>query len=397
MTETETRFRFTKRRLVALQPQKKITTFHDTEVKGLKLVVSTAGTKTFYVYRKIGGRPERIKIGNFPQTTCEQAQDQAKVVNGAIARGENPNEAKRALRGEWTLDELFKHYSEHFEKLGKRSIEAEKQCYRRHLQHLGKRKLSAISKTTLKELHKKISKKTPVQANRVLSLAQGMFNKAINHFEAFEGGNPATGIARNKEVARQRFLQTYELERFFEAVSQEQNAVIRDYILMSLLTGARQTNVLAMCWDEVDFTRAEWTIQDTKNGDPLTVPLVQEAIQLLHSIKQDNQSKFVFPGNGKTGHLAEPKKGWKRILKNADLEDLRLHDLRRTMGSWQARTGSSLQIIGKSLGHKSVSTTAIYARLDVDPVRESMERAVTAMRKSSEPKAEVVPIAKIGC
>ena len=102
----------------------------------------------------------------------------------------------------------------------------------------------------------------------------------------------------------------------------------------------------------------------------------------------------MFPSHGKTGHLAEPKKGWKRILKNAKLDDLRLHDLRRTMGSWQARTGSSLQIIGKTLGHKSVATTSIYARLDVDPVRESMERAVTAMRKSSEPKAEVVSISK---
>ena len=261
---TETRFKFTKARLKEIEPTDKVTTYHDTEVKGLKLVVSKAGTKTFYVYRKINGRPERIKLGNFPQTSSEQAKDQAKIVNGEIARGQNRNQAKRALRGEWSLDELFKHYSEHFEKLGKRSIEAEKQCYERHLHHLGKRKLSTISKANIKDLHKKISIKTPVQANRVLSLVQGMFNKAINHFEEFEGNNPATGIAKNKEVARQRFLQTDELERFFEAVAQEQNAVIRDYILMSLLTGARQTNVLAMRWSEVDFTRAEWTSQRLK-------------------------------------------------------------------------------------------------------------------------------------
>lgn len=393
---TETRFKFTKRKLEALGPLEKITTYHDTEVKGLKLVVSKAGTKTFYVYRKINGRPERIKIGNFPQTSCEQAQDQAKVVNGAIAKGDNPNQAKRALRGEWTLDNLFKHYSEHFEKLGKLSIEAEKQCYQRHIHHLGKRKLSAISKATIKELHKKISKKTPTQANRVLSLIQGMFNKAINHFEEFDGNNPATGIAKNPEKSRKRFVQSDELQRFFDAVAQEKNAVIRDYILMSLLTGARQTNVLAMRWNEIDFTRAEWDIPTTKNGDPLTVPLVEEAIQLLRNIKQDNQSNFVFPGVGKTGHLAEPKKGWKRVLDHAGLDDLRLHDLRRTMGSWQARTGSSLQIIGKGLGHKSVATTAIYARLDVDPVRESMEKAVSAMRKSSAPKAEVIPLSKAG-
>ena len=58
---------------------------------------------------------------------------------------------------------------------------------------------------------------------------------------------------------------------------------------------------------------------------------------------------------------------------------LRIHDLRRTMGSWQAINGESLTVIGKSLGHKNVATTAIYARLQLDPVRASMERATQAM------------------
>jgi hypothetical protein len=49
------------------------------------------------------------------------------------------------------------------------------------------------------------------------------------------------------------------------------------------------------------------------------------------------------------------------------------------MGSWQAKTGASLPIIGKSLNHKSSSTTSIYARLDLDPVRTAMEKAAEAM------------------
>ena len=75
----------------------------------------------------------------------------------------------------------------------------------------------------------------------------------------------------------------------------------------------------------------------------------------------------------------EPKKGWKRILERAGIEDLRIHDLRRTLGSWQAKTGASLAIIGKSLNHKNQSTTAIYARLDLDPVRNSVNTATSAM------------------
>lgn len=79
----------------------------------------------------------------------------------------------------------------------------------------------------------------------------------------------------------------------------------------------------------------------------------------------------------------EPKKGWKRILERAGIDNLRIHDLRRTLGSWQAKTGASLAIIGKSLNHKNQNTTAIYARLDLDPVRDSVNKATSAMMQAA--------------
>ena len=59
--------------------------------------------------------------------------------------------------------------------------------------------------------------------------------------------------------------------------------------------------------------------------------------------------------------------------------NLRIHDLRRSLGSWQAATGANLSVIGKTLAHKNVSTTAIYARLNIDPIRESMNKATDAI------------------
>jgi integrase len=59
---------------------------------------------------------------------------------------------------------------------------------------------------------------------------------------------------------------------------------------------------------------------------------------------------------------------------------VRLHDLRRTFGSWQAANGSSELLIGKSLGHRNTRSTAVYARLTLEPVRQSVERATDAMR-----------------
>ncbi len=117
-------------------------------------------------------------------------------------------------------------------------------------------------------------------------------------------------------------------------------------------------------------------------------------MQILEQRKQLKDSNFVFTGTGKTGHLVEPKKGWIRIKERAGIKDLRLHDLRRSLGSWQATTGASLPIIGKTLAHKNVNTTAIYARLNNDPVRESMEKATNAMMNAGKQTDNVVTIKK---
>lgn len=124
-----------------------------------------------------------------------------------------------------------------------------------------------------------------------------------------------------------------------------------------------------------------WTIPaaKAKAGEVIRIPLSSVALQILENRKLTSASEWVFPGRGKSGHLEEPKTAWKRILKRAELTDLRLHDLRRTLGSWQAATGASLPIIGKSLGHKSLAATQIYARLDLDPVRAAVNKATSAM------------------
>jgi integrase len=163
-----------------------------------------------------------------------------------------------------------------------------------------------------------------------------------------------------------------------DALANEENFHMRDYFLLALLTGVRRSNVLAMRWDEINLIRDEWRII-TKGNSAQTVTLSPEVVTILSERQQAANSEWVFPGTGKTGHLVEPKKAWQRLLDRAGLSDLRIHDLRRTLGSWQAKTGASLLIIGKSLNHKSTQSTAIYARLDLEPVRESVNLATTAM------------------
>ena len=375
--------------------------YHFDDYKGLHLRVTSSGVKTFSLLKRIkGGALERVTIGKYPDMMPEQVKAKFAKINAEIANGASPNEANRILKGEPTLRELFDEYLErHAIPHGKKTVDDMRDNFRRYLSQWEKRKLSAITKDQVQRLHAELCKtKGATTANRTLELLRAIYNKGIS-WGAFRKQNPAAGIEKFKLQSRDRFIQPDELPRFFQALADEPNERIRDYVILSLLTGARQANVLGMKWDQISFERDEWRIPDTKNGTPQTITLSPEAVEVLRNRKPDEAAKpemYVFPGDGKSGHLVEPKAGWRRILQRAEIADLRIHDLRRTLGSWQARTGASLAIIGKSLNHKSTSTTAIYARLDLDPVRESVERATSAMMSAAGLKesAEVVKLTK---
>ena len=414
--------------------------YHDPKTTGLQVRVTATGIKTFSIFRRIkGGQPERITLGRFPDMTVEQARKLAARVNAAIEEGSNPADVKRAHKSEPTLSEFFKEYGERHGQR-KRAWKDDQQRFRDYLEGpLGTRKLSAIGREMIGRILADMERagKAGATVNNVRALASGLFGKAIEW--SYVTDNPVKGIKTRKANKRDRFLQADELPRFFVSVGEEPNENIRDYFLLSLLTGARRANVLAMRWNQISLAEGIWRIPDTKNGTPQNVTLSPEALEILKTRKETAEGAFVFPGEGASKHLMEPKKGWQRIFDRDELKQLtarieaaggafavkkgeapadalerarkaakklkidcegcrmdglRIHDLRRTLGSWQAKQGASLAIIGKSLNHKSQQTTAIYARLDLDPVRASVNAATAAMMEAAGMKkpAEVVAI-----
>lgn len=109
----------------------------------------------------------------------------------------------------------------------------------------------------------------------------------------------------------------------------------------------------------------------------------------LSQLHAHRANPWVFPSHGRTGLLVEPKRGWAALLERAGIEDLRLHDLRRTLGSWMIDTGASLAVIGKTLGHKSPSATAVYARLSMQSIRDAKARAVEALHQARAGEVQV--------
>ncbi|MHB8115599.1 MAG: tyrosine-type recombinase/integrase [Acidithiobacillus ferrivorans] len=396
------KMQFTKARIAALEPVpgKRITVY-DLEQKGLCIRVTPAGAKAFYCVRKVEGKVEWVRIGDATTVTIETARTTtAKIVND-IAAGTNPAEQKRIRKAEMTFSDLFSEWVKDCKARDKKSLSKDQDNYRLHLQGLARKKLSDIQRNEIRKLHSTLSVKSgKFLANRVLALVRALFNFGIKTLDISGLTNPAAGLKMNREESRDRRLHLDEMPRFIEALAAEENPDMRDYIMLSLLTGARRSNVLAMTWAEINLDRATWTIPGSKAKakDNITVPLTTAAIEVLQARAEATGAQgWVFPGSGKTGHLVEPKKGWQRLLQRAGIEDLRLHDLRRSLASFQIDAGVSLAVIGKGLGHHSQQTTAVYARLAQDPVADAWQKGTDAILVAAGLKktAEVVPLKKL--
>jgi len=110
--------------------------------------------------------------------------------------------------------------------------------------------------------------------------------------------------------------------------------------------------------------------------------LVNKVLEILKK-RRNNGSPYLFPSESKTGHVVDIKKGWSRVLEAADIENLRIHDMRRTFGSHMASMGISVKIVQKAMHHKSLKSTDVYALINKDAERESIEKSTTALLRDA--------------
>jgi integrase len=354
--------------------------YRDAKTRGFTVAVYPTGAKTFILYRKVQGKPERILIGRWPDLPVEQARKIADEMNGAIAKGENPAEERRQKRLEGTFGNLFERYLEDHARPHKqpRSVAEDEANYRRYLSGWAGRRLSTITRRDVEHLHGKIHGDHGVYAaNRTLALLSTMFNKAPEW--GWQGVNPCKGVKKFPEESRERFLTQDEMPRFVKALAEEPSRDFRDFIMLDLLTGARRSNLLAMRWEEIDFAGATWRIPRTKGNRSQTIPLAGPALRILQSRRESVSSEWVFPSGIVPGqHVQEYRKPWGKLLERAGIENLRFHDVRRTLGSWLSKSGVALPVIKAALGHADIATTQIYTRSEDAGVRQALE--VTAQR-----------------
>ena len=372
------RDKITKRSVDALKPRMNgaEAMLWDTEVKGFGCRVQRGGSKSYIVHYRVGsGRSaplRKLTIGKHGAPwTPETARKEARRLLGTVEGGADPAADKIARKEAPTIADLAERFlAEHAEAKRKASTAVE---YRRLLDRiilpaLGKRKVTDIDRRDVGKLHHGV-RNTPYQANRILAVLSKMFNLAEQWGLRPDGSNPCRHVEKFGERKRERMLSPAELARLGDALgSCEGSPYAVAAVKLLVFTGARLGEVLGLRWDWIDIERGEALLPDSKSGAK-TLHLPPPALAVLTELPRQNGNPHVIVGHKTGAAMVNLEKPWRAIRAIADLDDVRLHDLRHAFASVAASSGMGLPIIGKMLGHTQAATTHRYAHLASDPVK----------------------------
>ncbi|MGE5110635.1 MAG: tyrosine-type recombinase/integrase, partial [Acidobacteriaceae bacterium] len=267
---------------------------------------------------------------------------------------------------------------------------------------LGTRKAGSITRQDISKLHASL-KATPYRANRVAALLSTMFSFAKEQRICQE--NPVKGVKKYHEEKRNRWLTPEEMSSLANAISNYPDQNAADCIRLLMLTGAREGEALNATWKEFDIEHGVWVkpSHHTKQKKTEYVTLSDAAIALLKRMAERKTGNFLFPGaEDENGEIKRARitirRPWTQICKAAGLTEevikegkrrmangekrklvrhkptVRIHDLRHNFASYLVSSGVSLPIIGRLLGHTQPQTTARYAHLQNDPLREAANK-----------------------
>jgi integrase len=380
MADQRNTFPFTERRIEELPaPTGRASWHYDETLPGLAVTVSPNNKKCLYVILRGGGRSRRIKLGRWPSLSVAQARTAARAKIGDAAKGAAVWE--RAKADQRTVDDLFNAWADDYAAPKKlRTLPRRRQEYARLLQKpIGKLAITALKRDMIRTLIAKIQAEGGVgPAKNAHVLLSGMLSLAVDN--GWLEASPMAKLTRPDAPPRERYLQPGEVAAFIQAVEGLQHDLGRHYILMLIHTGQRKGAVARMRWDEIDG--AVWKIPaaSAKQKRQQTVPLTARALEILEQ-RRGCHPVYVFPSpKNPDKPYVDSRDAWVRVVEASGLSNIRMHDLRRSLGAWLISGGESLKVVQVALGHSDVGTTSRhYSPIEVSQVREAMSRATERM------------------
>ena len=371
-------------RTVAALKVARDTVFWDRDLTGFAVRVYPTGGKVYIAQTRGPNGPKRVTVGRHDVLHADRARQRAVLIIARIKAGEEPVPlplAARANGGPTVADLAARYLEEHVEVRLKPNTQRQVRgvLHRHILPALGKMPLVAIERAQVVDLQQKLCDR-PVTANRAVKVLSHMYRLGEGWGMVPEGCNPCRSVERYPERRRERFLTDAEFARLGrvldEAVdSGSASPIAVAAIRLLMLTGCRKNEILTLRWTDVDLEAGELHLGDAKAG-PRTVHLPPTAVRLLKTLPRREGCPWVFPGEDREGRFSGGGLDhvWQTVRTHAELEDVRLHDLRHSFASRALALGETLPVIGKLLGHNDIETTARYAHLARDSIHEAAER-----------------------
>ncbi len=395
--------RLTKRLVDQAKPGDNTQILWDSDIKGFGCKITPAGAKIyFYYYRTDNGQQRRPTIGRHGSITCEKAREVAKNWYAEVVKGGDPSGARQSAKTASTVTELCDRYlREHVEvhnrprtaKQARRIVETKIKP------KLGRRKVESLTRPDVMNFHSAMAR-TPREANHALAILSKIMSLAEAWGLRSGGSNPCIHVKRYRENKRERFLSSSEFQALGQALADADRTSTEAWqvtatVRLLILTGARLSEICELAWNQVDLDAGLIRMPETKTGSRV-IYVTAPVAEVLDGLPRSEDIPWVVPGIKEPSNplsIATVEHGWRRIKKQADIPDVRLHDLRHSHASVAASAGLSLPIIGKILGHNTPTTTARYAHLTDDPVRraaEAVSGTISAVMQGK--KGEVVEL-----
>lgn len=302
------------------------------------------------------------------------------------------NSQKEAQTPSVTLKEFATIYLERHSKAHNKTWKADESRLRLHiLPAFANQPLTTITTAKIVEFQSLMIQKAlnvgnngTHQANRCIEQLGHMFRQARSWgYFPEERRLPTEGVKSFRELSRERFVDHDEIERLAIALNEVQSERMRVLLWLHLLTGMRTTELRHLKWCEVDESKQQLNKSggDMKNWKPACQPLAAIAMELLSKLPKTGVYVFSEEGAAKPFNRSSVYKVFNRVRKRANLPDIRIHDLRRTVGSWLAQSGVPLPLIAKVLNHSDMRATEIYARFANADSRAALEAHAAALNQ----------------
>jgi len=369
-------------------------TYHDTNVVGLTLRVTSTGVKSFVIRKRIKGKPVMTTLGRYPAMTLTQARVAARESLNIFSSGVNPNNKKIEQRiKSITLQEtMFDYISSRKHALKPKTIKDYQILFNSYLSEWSNRELMGITRSMVVKKHANIGEKSIYRANASMRLLRALFNFAMIEYEDSNDipiitHNPVQKIKRNwfKESVRTNIIEPNDLKDWFLAVTalpddkvninhRHTSETVRDYLILLLFTGLRSSEGINLTWSNIDFKNELLHIEDTKNREDHTLPLTEYIINLLETRKNTSLGDYVFPGYDPQKALVSPNRQVKKVIKDSGVQFL-LHDLRRTFATYADSLEIQHNTIKRLMNHKNNDVTSThYIHQSIETLRKPMNQ-----------------------